>query len=280
MTAAAGNDRIPRLSVVEALARRQRGIAIAGLVLVSAAAWAFVLSGSGTGMSVWSMSTWQFPPPMDRPGMAGAWTPAWWLVMLAMWWVMMVAMMLPSAAPMILLVGQVSRRARTGGKAALSVGWLAAGYSLTWLGFSLAATGLQFVLEQAGFVHGGLMWSLNPWLSAALLAAAGLYQLTPLKHACLTRCRTPVAFLVERQRNGIAGAVGLGLTHGLYCVGCCWALMALLFVGGIMNLVWIVGLALIVLVEKLAPDPRPASIGVGVLCLTAAGYLLATGGTV
>jgi len=212
--------------------------------------------------------------------MAGAWTPAWWVVMLAMWWVMMVAMMLPTAAPMILLVGQVSRRARAGGKAALSVGWLAAGYCMAWLGFSLVAVGLQFALEQAGLIHGMLMWSLDPWLSAILLVAAGLYQLTPLKQACLTRCRSPVSFLVERRRFGVSGALLLGLTHGLYCVGCCWALMALLFVGGIMNLVWIAGLALVVLLEKLVSDPRPISIGLGVLCLIAAGYVVAANGII
>jgi len=212
--------------------------------------------------------------------MAGAWTPAWWVVMLAMWWVMMVAMMLPTAAPMILLVGQVSRRARAGGRAALSVGWLAAGYCIAWLGFSLVAVGLQFALEQAGLIHGMLMWSLDPWLSAILLVAAGLYQLTPLKQACLTRCRSPVSFLVERRRNGVSGVLLLGLTHGLYCVGCCWALMALLFVGGIMNLVWIAGLALVVLLEKLVSDPRPISIGLGVLCLIAAGYVVAANGII
>jgi predicted metal-binding membrane protein len=229
-------------------------------------------------MSIDAMSTWRFPPPMNRPGMAGPWSLVWWLVMLAMWWVMMVAMMLPSATPMILLVAQVSRRARTSGKSGLSVGLLTTGYCLAWLGFSLAATSVQFVLERAGLVHGMLMWSLNPYLSAGLLAAAGLYQLTPLKQACLSNCRSPVSFLVERRRSGAAGALELGLTHGLYCVGCCWLLMALLFVGGIMNLVWIAGLAFIVLLEKLAPNPRPVSIGLGVMCLAAAAYILVANG--
>ena len=277
---ATASKRATTPSLIELALRRQRSIAIAGLALVSITAWIFVLSGSGTGMSIGAMSTWRFPPPMDRPAMAGAWTLAWWLVMLAMWWVMMVAMMLPSAAPMILLVGQVSRRARPSGKAALSVGWLAAGYCISWFGFSLVAVGLQFGLERAGLVHGMLMWSLDPWLSAALLAAAGLYQFTPFKNACLSLCRSPVSILVERRRNGVSGALELGLTHGLYCVGCCWALMVLLFVGWIMNLVWIAGLALVVLMEKLVPDPRPISIGIGVLCLIAAGYVVAINGVI
>lgn len=260
----------------EAALRHQRAIAIAGLALVSVAAWAIVLTGSGTGMSIGAMSTWRFPPPMDGAAMTGAWTPEWWLLILTMWWVMMVAMMLPSASPMILLVGQVSRRAAASGKAGPSTASLAAGYCLAWLGFSAVATGLQFALEKAGLVDGMLMWSLDPWLSAALLAAAGLYQLTALKRACLTRCRSPVSFLVGRRWTGMTGALQLGIAHGLWCVGCCAALMALLFVGGIMNLVWIAGLAAIVLVEKLLPDPRQFSRGVGVLCLLGAGYVVAT----
>jgi predicted metal-binding membrane protein len=275
----AGNA-APHPSLIEAALRGHKSIAIAGLALVSLAAWAFVLLGSGTGMSISSMSTWQFPPPADGPAISGAWTPAWWGLMLTMWWVMMVAMMLPTAAPMILLVGQVSRRARSTGKAGLSIGWLAAGYCVSWLGFSLVAVGLQFALEQAGLVHGMLMWSLDPWLSATLLAGAGLYQLTPLKHACLSRCRSPVTFLVERRRSDVTGALELGVSHGLHCVGCCWALMALLFVGGIMNLVWIAGLTMFVLLEKVAPNPRPISMGFGALCLVAAAYIVVANGLI
>ena len=263
-------------NVVETAARRQRAIVISGLVLVCLLAWAFVLAGAGTGMSIRAMSTWQFPPPMNRPQMAGAWDAGYWATMLAMWWVMMVAMMLPSAAPMILLFGQVYRRAQEGGKPAVSTAWLAAGYCLAWLGFSAVATAVQFLFEKAGLVHGMMMWSLNPWLSAALLAAAGLYQLTPLKHACLSHCRSPFSFLLGHWRPGHAGALRMGLIHGAYCVGCCWFLMALLFVGGIMNIVWIAGLALIVLVEKVAPRGRAISTGLGVLCLAGAVYVVAT----
>ncbi len=261
--------------MLETVARRQRAIVIAGLFLVCLAAWAFVLAGAGTGMSVSAMSTWRFPPPMNRPQMAGAWNAGYWLTMLLMWWVMMVAMMLPSAAPMILLFEQVHRRTRGEGKPAVGTAWLAAGYCLAWLAFSLAATGLQFLLERAGLVHGMLMWSLDPYLSAALLAAAGIYQLTPLKYACLAHCRSPFAFLLGHWRPGFSGALRMGLEHGLYCVGCCWFLMALLFVGGIMNIFWIGGLALFVLAEKVAPFGRAVAAGLGGLCLAGALYILA-----
>jgi len=262
--------------MIETVARRQRAIVISGLVLVCLLAWAFVLAGAGTGMNIRAMSTWQFPPPMNRPQMAGARDAGYWLAMLAMWWGMMVAMMLPGAAPLILLFGQVYRRVQSGGKPAVSTAWMAAGYGVAWLGFSAVATGLQFLLEKAGLVDGVMMWSLNPWLSAALLAAAGLYQLTPLKHACLAHCRSPFSFLLGHWRAGHAGALRMGLVHGAYCVGCCWFLMALLFVGGIMNILWIAGLALIVLVEKLAPHGRVISTGLGALCLTGAVYIVAT----
>ena len=207
-------------------------------------------------MSISAMSTFEFPPPMNRPPMAGAWTAGYWLTMLVMWWVMMVAMMLPSAAPMLLLFAAIRRRAREGG-AAVSTAWLAAGYLLAWLGFSVAAVVLQFGFERAGLVHGMMMWSLSPWLSVGLLVAAGLYQLTPLKQACLSHCRTPLAFLMGHWRPGQAGALHMGLVHGIYCVGCCWFLMALLFVGGIMNVVWIAGLAR----DRAGREARPARPG-------------------
>jgi predicted metal-binding membrane protein len=226
-------------------------------------------------MSVTSMTTWRFPPPMDRPAMAGAWSTGYWLTMLMMWWVMMVAMMLPSAAPMILLFEQMHRRADNEGTAAVRTAWLAAGYCCSWLLFSVAAVSLQYVLERSGLVHGMLMWSLDPYLSAALLAAAGLYQLTPLKHACLSHCRSPFSFLLGHWRSGPSGAFRMGLVHGAYCVGCCWFLMALLFVGGIMNLIWIGGLALFVLAEKLGPNARAVSVGLGGLCLAGSFYILA-----
>ncbi len=128
----------------------------------------------------------------------------------------------------------------------------AGGYLLVWGGFSVAAATLQAALQQSMLLSSELAM-VGGWLPAVVLALAGVYQLTPLKHACLVRCRSPLAFLLSRWRDGIGGALGMGLRHGAFCLGCCWALMALLFVGGVMNLAWIAILAVFVLAEKVLP---------------------------
>jgi predicted metal-binding membrane protein len=150
---------------------------------------------------------------------------------------------------------------------------VAAGYLAVWGAFSLAATLAQGGLEAAGLLAPGTMAAAAPMLAGGLLPAAGLYQLTPLKRACLRRCRSPVAFLAAHWRPGAAGAFRLGLAHGAYCVGCCWFLMALLFVGGVMNPLWIGAIALYVLAEKLAPRGRLLSRASGLLL---AGWGVAT----
>jgi predicted metal-binding membrane protein len=167
----------------------------------------------------------------------------------AMWWVMMIAMMLPSAAPLILLYARVHRHT---GDAPPTAPFLA-GYLTVWLAFALIAAALHALLEQQGLVSSMTMAAVAPWLSAGFLAAAGIYQLTALKDACLTSCRTPTEFLTRHYRPGAKGAWRMGLLHGAYCVGCCWLLMALLFVGGVMNLAWIAALTLLVAAEKLLP---------------------------
>jgi predicted metal-binding membrane protein len=129
----------------------------------------------------------------------------------------------------------------------------AAGYFACWFGFSVVAVALQFALERLGLVDGMTLWSVNGWLTGALFLAAALYQLSPLKAGCLTHCRSPAAFLARHRRPGTRGVFRLGLIHGAYCVGCCWVLMLLLFAAGIMNLVWIAGLAIFVLIEKVSP---------------------------
>ncbi len=244
------------LSVTERLLKRDRLIVAGGLFALAILAWLFVLDGAGTGMSVRAMSTWRFPPPL-LPAINESWPAHYWLVMLAMWWVMMIAMMVPSAAPAILLYARVVGHAQSQSPAAVaSVAWFAAGYLLSWLGFSFTAVLVQWGLERLGLTHMMMMWSLDNWFSGALLIAAGLYQLSPVKERCLRHCRAPAAFLSHHWRPGIGGALRLGAAHGLYCVGCCVMLMALLLVGGIMNLFWIAALAIIVLVEKLAPAGR------------------------
>lgn len=194
----------------------------------------------------------------DMSGMAGGmsmspvWTPGYFLLMVVMWWVMMNAMMLPSAAPMILLYAELKRRSGESGSSSAPSAVFAAGYVVAWGGFSVVAALLQWGLEELTLLT-PMMASASEAFGAALLIAAGIYQLTPLKHACLRHCRAPIEYLGHHWRSGTGGAFRMGLEHGLFCLGCCWLLMGLLFYGGVMNLYWIVGLALYLLVEKLAP---------------------------
>jgi len=237
---------------IEQLLKRERVVVAAGLVIITGLAWWWLLVGAGTGMSVFAMTTWAFPPPVRAP-VVQEWTLTYAIVMFFMWWIMMIAMMTPSAAPMILLYAHAYRhevklgrlRATTTPTFAFALGYL-----LVWMAFSMIATGMQWGLERVGLLHAMLMWSVEPMLSGALLLAAGVYQFTPLKNVCLEQCRSPAQFLAANFRPGVIGAMRMGWKHGVICLGCCWALMALLFVGGIMNLVWIAGLAIFVLLEK------------------------------
>jgi predicted metal-binding membrane protein len=176
------------------------------------------------------------------------------LLLWAMWTVMMTGMMLPSASPLILLYGAGARRSAPS-TAIRQTYALAAGYLLVWTAFSLGATVLQRVLASLLLVS-PMMEAVNPRLSAILLLAAGIYQWTPLKHACLSQCQSPIGFLMGRWRSGSLGALRMGLEHGTFCVGCCWVLMLLLFAGGVMNVLVIAGLTTYVAFEKLTPLGR------------------------
>ena len=215
--------------------------------------------------------------PDMAPAASGTSAGARLAVLFGMWAVMMAGMMLPSVTPMLLLYARVAAHAARRGHAFASTGWFAGGYLLAWTGFAALAALLQSALASAALLT-AMMASASRWLTAAVLIAAGLYQWTPLKQACLAQCQAPFLFV---QRNGgfrpdPAGALSLGLRHGLYCVGCCWALMLLLFVGGVMNLLWVAALALLVLAEKLLPWPRAFSRLTGALMLLAGGLLLAS----
>lgn len=249
------------VTITRAVLKHERALVVTVLVAVCVLSWAYLFQGAGMGMSLADMMAWPVTQPISMsapmPGhMAGiGWSVAKELLILAMWWVMMIAMMVPSAAPAILLYARVSGWARQDAMAAgaLPVMIFAVGYLLSWLGFSIMATAAQFGLERLGLIQAMAMTSTSAILSAIFLLLAGLYQFSSLKSVCLDHCRAPVNFLVAHWRPGQLGALRMGMRHGFYCVGCCWTLMALLFVGGVMNLVWIVGLASLVLMEKAAP---------------------------
>jgi len=186
---------------------------------------------------------------MDMPM---PWSAGYALLVFFMWWIMMVAMMLPGAAPMILLFARVNRSSRAAGAPTVSTALFALGYLAAWGGFSLLATGAHWLLEQSGFLSPE-MASRNRLFGGLLLVAAGVYQMTPWKHACLRHCRGPLDFVTRYWRPGPKGALQMGLRHGALCVGCCWVVMGLLFYGGVMNLYWITGIALLVLLEKILP---------------------------
>jgi len=234
------NDRTP----LESLLRRDRWLIGGSLVAAIVLCWAWIVPmafdmyGSMKGSAAWMMtSNWNFSR----------------LVLLfAMWVVMMAGMMLPSAAPAFLLYASVIRRSPDGARTPAHVYAFAGGYLLVWTVFSLAATVLQRLL--AGWLLlSPMMDAQDSKFGGALLIAAGVFQFTPMKRACLESCRSPAEFITTHWRAGVAGGFYLGVAHGLFCLGCCWALMLLLFVGGVMNLWWIAALTVFVLLEKLAP---------------------------
>jgi predicted metal-binding membrane protein len=270
------NSHMSDQTVTEQLLRRERAIVLVGLALIIALAWCWVLAGAGTGMSTTAMTTWQFPPPTG-PAMHMDWGAGYAVIMFFMWWIMMIAMMTPSATPMILLYARVYRhgQARKGDETSIASTFsFAMGYLTAWAFFSLIAVLLQWGLERLGVLHAMMMWSVSPVFSGSLLIIAGVYQLTPLKNVCLEHCRSPVDFLSRNFRPGPRGAFGLGWHHGLYCLGCCWFLMGLLFAGGIMNLVWIAGLAILVLIEKVAPGGHWVAKISGVAMILAGAWVL------
>jgi predicted metal-binding membrane protein len=265
------------LETLDRVIKSERKIIAAAIAVITIVAWSYLLAGAGTGMSAQAMTTWRFPPSAEALFGPANWSPHYALMMVTMWFVMMIAMMLPSATPMMMMYARVYAQGQRQGQITsgrIPILPFAAGYLLCWLLFSVAATLLQFVLEITGLVDGMWMWSQSRHLTAGLLVLAGLYQFTSLKRACLNHCRSPAAFLSQNWRPGRNGAFRLGVVHGFYCIGCCWSLMLLLFAGGVMNLVWIAGLSIVALLEKLAPFGARLSKPIGVL-LMAAGVFVA-----
>jgi predicted metal-binding membrane protein len=265
-------------SALETVLRRDRVIVGGAIALIAALAWAYVLwLASDMDMGGMDMTDFRMIPagiglmmPASEP-----WRAVEFAYVFVMWAVMMVGMMAPSAAPMILMYARVARQGRAQGKPFAATGWFAAGYVIAWSGFSLAATFLQWGIERAALLDSKMVMS-SSLLGAIVLIAAGVYQWTPLKDVCLAQCQSPFLFLMRHGgfRADVRGCLLLGLRHGGYCVGCCWILMALLFVGGVMNALWIALLALLVLLEKVAPFGRWIARAAGVGCVAAGALLL------
>ena len=251
-------------TVLESALANTRASTIALLVVVPVVSWLWIavmardMYGPMTGASAWMMTS--------------NWDAAHWLLLWAMWAVMMTGMMLPSASPFILLYGVAARRSAEQ-TAASQIYALAAGYLVVWAVFSLGATALQRLLARL-LVVSPMMEVTSARTGAALLFIAGAYQLTPIKQACLVQCQSPLGFLMSRWRPGSAGAFRMGLEHGAHCVGCCWALMLLLFAGGVMNLAVIAALTAFVAFEKLAPFGVNGARASGVLLLVAGSWML------
>lgn len=242
---------------IDAVLRRERIITLAGLALVVALAWLYLLRVSRQMADMAAMGMAQMVDWTFRDTALTA----------AMWVTMMVAMMLPTAAPMVLMFTTVNRRRRAQLEAPyVDTGLFTLGYLVVWGAFSVTATLAQWALHAATLLSERTLTA-TPLIGSGVLIAAGIYQVTPLKYACLARCQTPLGFLLGQWRDGRFGSFVMGVRHGLFCLGCCWMLMALLFVGGIMNLTWVAAITVFVLAEKVIPAGRAVSWTAGAVLL-------------
>ncbi|WP_347312871.1 DUF2182 domain-containing protein [Defluviimonas sp. SAOS-178_SWC] len=239
--------------LTESILRRDRALLVALIGLLFVLAGLYTVYGLGMGMTALEMTAMRGMKDMPGASAPGAWSVGYALLVFLMWWVMMIAMMLPSVAPTVLLYAALLRRGANAGAVPAISGAFLGGYLVTWAGFSVLAATAQWALEALGLVSATMMTLIDTVPGAIVLIAAGLFQFTSLKRSCLNHCRSPAEFLTSRRRPGMAGAFVMGLEHGVFCLGCCWFLMALLFVGGIMNLYWIVALTAFVALEKLTP---------------------------
>jgi predicted metal-binding membrane protein len=268
-------------SALEALLRRDRLLVAGALGVTAALAWGYVLwLAADMDMGGMDMTGYRMIPaglglmaPANAP-----WGAIEFAFVFVMWAVMMIGMMAPSVAPMILMYARVGRQVNAKSKPLMATGWFVAGYFLTWIAFSLVATLVQWMIERAAFLDSRMASASNVF-GGIVLIAAGAYQWSRLKDVCLAQCQSPIGFLMRYGgfRGDLPGCLLMGLRHGAYCIGCCWALMALLFVSGVMNVLWIALLALLVLLEKLAPFGRWIARAAGVACIAAGvGMLFST----
>ena len=250
---------------MESLLRRERLIVCACLVVMVALSWLYLVH----------LKLAMAMAGMNMPGMVMVDTQEWGtttvLLLFMMWAVMMVAMMVPSATPMILAFLTVNQSRSNANRPLAPTGIFLLGYLAVWTAYSAVATLAQWGLHQATLLS-TTMAATSAALNGGLLIAAGVFQLTPLKRTCLNGCRSPLSFLMSEWRNGGVGAFVMGLRYGAYCLGCCWILMALLFVAGVMNLFWVAAIALLVMAEKILPRGEILSHVAGI-ALVAAGVV-------
>jgi len=252
-----------------ALPRLDRITVAALLLLVTALAWAYTVHQAAL-MDEMEAAMWR-DMNMSMNGMEPSWTPTDIALVLAMWSAMMAAMMVPGASPMVAAFATINLRRRERQAPYIPTAIFLLGYLIAWAGFSLIATALQWLLQAAGLLT-TMMQSTSYYWSAALFLAAGLYQFSPLKERCLAYCRTPDSFILTEWRDGMLGGVIMGLRHGLFCMGCCAALMVLLFAVAVMDLRWVAALTVVVTAEKLLPGPMfwRRMIGIALIAASAA----------
>lgn len=272
------SDKHQDLGVVERLVRKDRTVVLIGVVCLTVAACLYTFFGVGFDGTALRMT--QMAHPIGEPMQMGL--PAQWSLQLAvlvflMWWIMMIAMMAPSVAPALLTFTAIQRIGPDAARAPLLGGFFMVGYLLVWAVFSAAATLWQWGLESAQLLNGGTMSMQSRACAGLFLIAAGLYQFSTLKTMCLRLCRSPGKYLDNQLERGLLGAVRAGARHGAYCLGCCWALMTLLFVGGVMNLYWIAGLALYVGAEKLLVRASRLPVFAAWVLIAAGAYFLVDG---
>ncbi len=251
---------------LESLRRRDRAIILAAILTLAGLSWLYLFRLDA---SMKTAMTAGAAMPMMLP-----WSRSDFVMVFVMWSVMMVAMMSPSAAPMVLTFATVQRHRARQSRPFVPSGFFLAGYLLAWTVFSAVVTLAQWRLHAAAILNPDTQ-TVAPWLGGFFLLAAGIYQLSPAKNACLRHCRSPLDFLARHWRTGRRGTLVLGLHHGLYCVGCCWLLMALLFVAGVMNLAWVAVIGALVLLEKVVPRVAVVASGGGGLMVIAGLILLA-----
>jgi len=251
---------------------RPRVLAVICVLTLTALGWFYIgllVANADAGAS-------QLFGALCRP-LAGARGSGHFVLVLSMWGAMAFAMMLPSAAPMIFTYAEIADTAARKSEPIVSPFALASGYAFVWLAFALAAAAVQTALTGSGFLNGNMMPA-SAWVSAAIFAAAGLYQFSAFKHACLTKCRHPFPFFFANWKTTPRGVFGLGVRQGLYCLGCCWAMMLVMLAAGVMNVVWMAALGAVMTIEKMTAGRRfsralgVAFIVIGVAAAAFAGY--------